>query len=199
LFKDGKSTKVTNPIEFLFNSTNQENLKMPQVHWHKDLTGKAEDNLMDLLDKLDEKQVPIPLKMWLAAAGIDKDTLIRDAAEDDDLKKALGMPAKEIADPEDDEGFEDNMTEASVVPTSRSLNSEFARGWRSNLLARDLDALDVTKTGKPKHVVNSNAKKRDANWRIAKIAAAVEKDKNYRESLRKANASTLGSTTLKGF
>ena len=199
LFKDGKSTKVTNPIEFLFNSTNRENLKMPQVHWHKDLTGKAEDNLMDLLDKLDEKQVPIPIKMWLAAAGIDKDTLIRDAAEDDDLKKALGMTAKEIADPEDDEGFEDNMTEASVVPTSRSLNSEFARGWRSNLLARDLDALDVTKTGKPKHVVNSNAKKRDANWRIAKIAAAVEKDKNYRESLRKANASTLGSTTLKGF
>lgn len=201
-FKDGaKNIKgASDIVNFLFNSTNRNNLKMPVVHWHKDLTGKAEDNMMDTLEKLTEKEVPIPIKMWLAAAGIDKDTLIRDAKEDQQLRDALGIshaaPEDQVPDVED-EGFS-GVEEASVIPTSRSINSPFAKGWRSTLLSRDLQALDTTKTGKPRAVHNERAKMRDADWQIAKIAAKVEADPNYRAKLRKANTSKLGTPTLKG-
>lgn len=203
LFKDGKRDlrSSSDIVNFLFNSTNRNNLKMPVVHWHKDLTGKAEDNLMDTLEKLSEKQVPIPIKMWLAAAGIDKDTLIRDAGEDDELRQALGISQPDGGAPPDVE--DEDFTGASVSPvpasiSTRSINSQFGRGWRSSLLARDFSGLETTKTGKPKAVHNERTKMRDADWQIAKIAAKVESDPNYRDTLRKANSRKLGSSTLKG-
>lgn len=180
-------------VSFLYNSTNRNNLLMPIVHWHKDLTGKSEDNLMDLLEKLSEKSVPIPVKMWLAAAGIDKDTLIRDAKEDEEIRKALGMG--EEGQPQDS-GYD---TEASVQLTSRSNNSPFARGWRNSILSRDFGAADVelTKTGKPKYKFFAEQKARDENYQIAKIGSRIARDRNYRAALKKANASR-GSSVLKG-
>jgi len=95
LYKDSaKKRKTDNLVDFLFNAANRNNLKTPILHWHKDLTAKAEDNMMDMLEKVESHGVPVPMKMWLAAAGVDKDTLIRDAREDGALKKELGRYMK---------------------------------------------------------------------------------------------------------
>lgn len=208
-FKDLRLAKKSGDVvSFLYNSTNRENLMMPTVHWHKDLTGKAEDNLMDLLEKLTEKEIPIPIKMWLAAAGIDKDTLLRDAKENDSIRAALGMGSPGEPSVEDEEGFNDdvedhggegNYSEASARLTSRSANSEFARGWRKNILARDFGPSDVqlTKTGKPAYKHFASRKATDENHRIAKIAAAVDKDASYRERLKADNA-LKGVGTVRG-
>jgi hypothetical protein len=212
-FKDpAKAKGAKDIVNFLFNSTNHNNLLMPTVHWHKDLSGKTEDNMMETLEKLDEKSIPIPIKMWLAAAGIDKDTLVRDAKENDLLKKALGVSSnggtndQEMSDEFDDgTGFGDDgdsgagRPEASTLPT-RSINSEFARGFRGTILDREwgvkIDAVSG-KTEKPKYVHNARAKAVDANYRIAKIAEAAAKDPNYRASLAKANVKR-GAQKLKG-
>lgn len=208
-FKDAKAARgADDTVNFLFNSTNRNNLLTPMVHWHKDLTGTSEDNIMETLEKLTEHEVPVPLKMWLAAAGIDKETLLRDAKEDDELRRLLGMASKEShseegGDLEDaatdaDFGIEDEgATEASVLPSTRSINSPYSKGWRKTLMGRDFTDLDLGKTGKPKYKHNARAKTVDANWQIAKIAQKVETDRNYREKLRKANASK-GIATLKG-
>jgi hypothetical protein len=90
MFKDSAKRKKTDSlVDFMFNASNRQNLKMPVLHWHKDLTAKSEDNMMDMLEKVESHGVPVPLKMWLAAAGVDKDTLIRDARENDEIKKEL--------------------------------------------------------------------------------------------------------------
>lgn len=211
-FKDKSKAKgATDIVNFLFNSTNHENLLMPTVHWHKDLTGKTEDNMMETLEKLDEKGIPVPIKMWLAAAGIDKDTLVRDAKENDLLKKALGISAGagESHDAELSEEFDDGtgfgedgdnggQPEASTLPT-RSINSPFARGFRGSIMDREWGVkIDATtgKTGKPKYVHNARAKAKDANHQIAKISASMA-DQNHRATVAKANVKR-GVARLKG-
>ena len=205
-FKDPAKMKGTDDIvNFLFNSTNRNNLLTPTVHWHKDLTGNAEDNLMETLEKLTEHQVPIPIKMWLAAAGLDKETLVRDAREDESLRKQLGMlrPSTEDAgsDVEDagfDVGEDGSESEVGASLTSRSVNSPYGRGWRSSLLGRDFSDMTLAKSGKKKkYVHNARVKAVDTNWQIAKIAATAGADQNYRIKLMKANQAK-GISTLKG-
>lgn len=203
MFKDPKAAKkAENVVEFLFNSTNRSNLKIPVVHWHKDLTGKSEDNMMELLDKLDEKGVPVPIKMWLAAAGIDKDTLIRDAKDDDEIRRALHMGGPGGAEEDPDAGeFEDqdepaNNEHASVLPSTRGINSPYGRGWRKSLDGRDFSDMVLSKSGKPRYQPKSAAQKVDENWRITKVAASTQ-DKNTRARLMAANVAK-GVGTLKG-
>jgi hypothetical protein len=206
LFKDAKAAaKAENVVEFLFNSTNRSNLKTPVVHWHKDLTGNSEDNLMELLEKLDEKEITVPIKMWLAAAGVDKDTLIRDARDDAEIREALnmaGLPKGGAQEPDPDEGeFYDEPgsepSHASALPQVRSINSPYSRGWRKSIEGRDFSDAILSKSGKKSvYRPKSPAQKRDDNWQIAKIAASVE-DPNTRRRLMKANQAK-GVATLKG-
>lgn len=204
-FKDDKVLKKSeNVVEFLFNSNNRSNLRMPVLHWHKSLSGHEEDNMMDLLEKLDEKQVPIPIKMWLAAAGIDKETLIRDAKDDEEIKKELKMGGEGQQGQQDNEsmefedsGAEEEPQEASVLPPSRSINSPYSRGWRKTLDGRDFNDMVLSKSGnKAMYRAKTEAQKRDDNWRIAKIAASVE-DPNHRAKLKAANA-RKGVSIMKG-
>lgn len=209
LIKDGK--RISNVNDFLFNMTNRANLKTPILHWHKDLTAKAEDNMMDLLEKLTEHGVNVPMKMWLAAAGVDKDTLIRDAKEDQELRAELAKfqigdaPVDPTQHPgsESDEEFED-FDEGGVTAnflTSASTRLGLGRN-RMAILNRKFDGPDLTartRTGKIKHVYNQTAKMKDIHWDIAKIAARAETDKNYRNRLRQQNINKLGADKLKGF
>lgn len=199
MFKDPSKQRDTDRIvDFLFNANNRGNLKQPILHWHKDLTAKTEDNMMDMLEKVQEKGVPIPLKMWLAAAGVDKDTLIRDAREDKELRKEL----EDIKVPDSDQATEQEDVEDGVQArlTSSSIHSGYRT--RKSILDRDFgdgDLFEITKTGQKRHVLNSEAKKKDMNWRIAKIAAKAESDPNYREELRKRNIKINGSDKLAGY
>jgi hypothetical protein len=195
LYKNhGKKNTTNRPVDFLFNTGNRQNLNMPILHWHKDLAAKAEDNMMDMLEKVSGKGVPVPMKMWLAAAGIDKDTLVRDHREDDDLKKALGMDKQPPEDVEDEDG---EYTDASLT----TLSSKAGHRNRLSILSRDFgdEIIATTRTGKPKYVHNLKAKQKDINHKIAKIAANAASDQNYRAQLARSNSEKLGTTTLKGF
>ena len=204
LFKDPKKQKDTDRIvDFLFNANNKNNLIQPVLHWHKELTAKNEDNMMEMLEKVQEKGVPIPMKMWLAAAGIDKDTLIRDASEDKELQEKLNQVKKSMGgqeeEPQEDSGDVEDGVEANFPSTS--INSMFVPK-RKSILDRDFgsgEMFEVTKTGKRKNVLNQEAKQKDINWRIAKIAARAEADPVYRADLKRRNLAKMGSDKLKGF
>jgi hypothetical protein len=195
LYKDkSKKSGTDDLMGFLYNTANRNNLHAPILHWNKDLTAKTEDNMMDMLEKVKEQTgMPIPLKTWLAAAGVDKDTLVRDAREDDELRESLNM-GREDPDPEDDGGGD---IEAGALP-SVSMNAGYRK--RTALLNRHHgeELFATTPTGKRKHVLNQEGKMKDIHHRIAKIAARADSDPNYREQLKKNNIAKNGTATLKG-
>jgi hypothetical protein len=221
--KKAQNGKIVN---FLFNKANRANLKMPQLHWHKELEAKGEENMMELLEMASDKGVPIPLKMWMAAAKIDPDALIRDLDEDQIMRKQLEKftgkdtshegedhYSQEFADDHDNEREIDNgeqpelshLIERTGQHTSMSANLMSQRNYRRPLLSRDFgdsgDTWTLTKTGKVKHVpsIASADRRSRTHDTIMKIARRVDQDENYRESLRKANIQKLGRSTLPGF
>ena len=193
LVKDKKELKKTSK-DFNTLLANRHNLRMPTLHWHKDLSAKLEDNMMDMLEKVkDVTNMPIPLKTWLAAAGIDKDTLVRDAQQDAALKKALNIKAEEGGEGGDDDF---DMGEASLH-RPESVNSGLSK--RVPLLSRrfeDSEIFTTSPTGKKRLVVNQEAKIKDQHHRIAKIAARMENDKAYRNAVKLRNIKKNGLATM---
>lgn len=219
MYKDPKQrAKSGKIVDFLFNKANRQNLKMPQLHWHKELEAKGEEDMMELLEMASDKGVPIPLKMWMAAAKIDPEALIRDLEEDkllrakleeytdkdtshegeDHFSNEFDDDEREIDGPEEPE-FAALFNRTAGMPTSTSVNSGMGAGYRRPLLARDWedsgDTWTFTKTGKIKHNPNPVAARQKSNDQIMKIARDA-RDPNYRETLKKRNKEKLGRTTL---
>lgn len=206
-------------VDYLFDTTNVQNLKMPQLHWHKELEAKGEENMLEMLEHASEKGVPIPLKMWMAAAKIDPDALDRDLQEDQALRAKYAQytgkdtshegedeGSDEFDDDNDDRGSvsrEDVRSRVSTGVTSQSLRHLIANP-RKGLAGREFqgtgDTFTLSKTGKVKHVPSAVAAERRirSNDQILKIARKAEKDPHYRESLRRRNVEKLGTDKIKG-
>lgn len=104
MYKDPHGVRANDSvIDFLFNANARANLKIPEVHWDKQLQTNREEGMMDMLDQLDQRNVPIPIKAWAAAAGIDLESLIRDLREDTKLRRRLAEATGK------DTGYESEM------------------------------------------------------------------------------------------
>jgi hypothetical protein len=191
MIKDNtKKSSTDSVVDFLFNTANRQNLKQPTLHWHKDLTARTEDNTMDMLEKVkDVTGMNVPLKTWLAAAGVDKDTLVRDHREDAELRTALGMDGG-------GNDLEDESLAASLMPASLRAGHRKRKSILSRDFNTDGELYTTSPTGKKHHVINSDAKQKDIHHRIAKIAARAESDPEYREELKRRNIEKTGSATL---
>lgn len=207
LYKEG--TKSADKVQrgqisqYLMHAHNRSKLKTPELFWHKSLEAKGEENTFEMLEQASEKGVPIPLKAWMAAAGLDADTLTRDMKEDNSLRERLkkytgkdtSHEGEEVVD--DDDGKE---VSSSFRPTTQSLKAG-AIG-RVPLLSRNFgepENFTITKTGKQRHTVhNPRGKQTDHNAMIAKISARAEVDPEYRRKLAKANMEKMGRTTIPG-
>lgn len=224
LYKDPSKKASTNRIvDYLFNQTNRNNLKIPEIHWHKSLEAKGEDNMFDLLEKASDKGVPVPLKMWMAAANMDPEALLRDLKDDTVLRAQLEeFTGKNTAHESEDEGGDDDMdfgvaggdseheAYASVrrelrrrtaMPTAQSI----ASGGRRNraLLGRDFgesgEMFEMNKSGSgKKYIYNQKAAVTKSNEQIVKIHSKAHKDKEYRENLRKRNIAERGTAIIPG-
>lgn len=229
MYKDPrKRADSHNIVDFLFNRNNRANLKMPTLHWDKSLDTKGEENMAELLELADEKGVPIPLKMWMTAAHLDPDNLLRELRGDRELRENLakytGKDTSPNREPSEGPGLNSNdfEDESNMGPgnqldrgrieqpsrtelkgsqiTSQALSRMVTNPVRP-LLDRQFAGADnftLSKTGKIKHVPSAvTAERRTrANDQILKIARLADKDPSYRISLKKANASKLGRTTL---
>lgn len=69
---------------------------MPQVHWHKQLKPKGDRDYLDLLSELQAKNVPISLRMYAAAAGLNLDDLLDATDEDLKIREELADYYKEV-------------------------------------------------------------------------------------------------------
>ena len=64
-------------------------LLVPHIHWHKDLKPSGDENYLNILSTMEEKGLPIPLRTWASAGGIDLDKLCDMLKEDAETRKWL--------------------------------------------------------------------------------------------------------------
>ena len=109
LYAEGAENKCDDPIKFLYNMNDRENLLIPTIHWHKELEAKEEESQFDTLQQLSELGVPIAIKTWITAAGLDFEDLVRDLKEDDSTRKLLQQYTQDAEDTSDVNEYDDSQ------------------------------------------------------------------------------------------
>ena len=208
--KGVEKPKYNSIQQFLFNAANRQNLRLPELHWHKQLEVRDEQSQFDRLSSLAEHGVPIPISLWIAAAGLDINALLKDLKESKDLEKQLA-PYMKKSDEDGGDDFDisassevDAVTDDELASwTTQSFKNKWTKLRKKPLLSRkfnesDLAEWDVKPSGKRTLKVHQEAAKKDRMWKLAKIIAKYDRDKNYRNSVIKRNQ-LKGIDKLKGF
>lgn len=206
---------VNNITQFLFNANNRQALRMPKIHWHKQLEARDEQSQFEMLERVAEHGIPVPLTTWIAAAGLDIEALIKDLEESKELEKKLEPYQSKGSEDEDDSMFAATQVEGSdAIPvgyhkddqanwTTASMKSAWAKLQRVPLLSRKFSEEDnaeweVSSDGKRHLKVHQEAARKDRLYKLAKIISKYNKDPNYRDAVVKANTKR-GTRILKGF
>lgn len=71
---------------------------MPTVQYTKQLKPKADKEYLDILNQLDEKGIPISLRMFAAAGGENIDDLVANMDDDNDLRLEIADKKKDLLD-----------------------------------------------------------------------------------------------------
>lgn len=62
--------------------------QIPSIMWHKALKPRVDKDWMETLSTLEDREIPIPYRMWLTAAGIDAEELMQEYETDGALEDA---------------------------------------------------------------------------------------------------------------
>ena len=190
LYRDPSKVKDSGTPEGLMqNISNQRNLKIPTVRWHKSLEGKDEASQWDILTKLDEQGIPVPLKMLLAAAEIDPTTLFSELSEDVDLRKKLkdvkdriANAGAQVGEAEEDSDGDGDMRFSALPHTA---SSPLVR--KRPLLSRtfsDKPIGVISKSGNSIHAVaNETRHKKKMNEHLLQAMKSL-KDPHHRQQVR---------------
>jgi hypothetical protein len=190
-FKKGKKTNTDDRTKMTYQLNNANDLEIPILRWHKRLEAKEEENVMDVLTTLEEKGMPIPLRMWAAAGKVDLNAYYQDLEQDHEIRKKIKAltDANEYLNPTQPGSSSDDAEFAALRRLSNSLR-------RKNLLTRDFGELGevkgTTKTGKAKYIRNQ----KEANARVNKMisqAVVALNDPNIRRSALKKVQAKLGT------
>lgn len=79
-------------------------LLIPTIHWTKTLSPESDSSYMEILKSAQDAGVPVTLKMWASAAGIDLETLEQTLPEDKELRDRFKKFLPKPAAPEGDGG-----------------------------------------------------------------------------------------------
>lgn len=209
LYKDPKEARaIRGPQDLMYNLSNQKNLIIPDVRWHKSLEGKNADSEFDMLEKLSDKGFVIPLKMWAAASGVDISMLVRDLAEDQEIKRQIaevtgvqvGDQGDQNGNDEDEGGGKERMEFSANPGLGMGTAPLSARAARRSvpLLSRQFEGQDgyTSKSGNVLHAaVGDSAGARKVNDLIIKASQAL-KDPEHRMTIRKKVMEKLGRTDM---
>jgi hypothetical protein len=197
LYKDiGKAARGTTHQAFLHNLRNRENLYIPEVRWHKTLDNH-DPGMMDMLEKLGEKGIPVPLKMWAAAANVSLDMLLGDLKDDEKIRDAVEQITGKPVDTTVNDGTEgdDGMGEfAAMKQALTRVGSDRAQHRRKPLLARSFvyrdgtpmdEPIRASKSGNKVHsVYNTKAAKSKVNDAIITAARRIQANRQGKDAPR---------------
>lgn len=190
-FKKGRATSTDSRTKMLYQMNNANDLEIPILRWHKRLEAKEEENVMDVLTTLEEKGMPIPLRMWAAAGKIDLNAYYQDLEQDKEIRKKIKAltDSNEYLNPSGPNSGSDDAEFAALRRLSNPLR-------RKNLLTRDFGELGevkgTTKTGKAKYIRNQREVNARVNRMISQAIVALN-DPNIRRSALKKVQAKLGT------
>lgn len=197
-FKKGKEVSTQKRSQMTYQANNNRDLDIPQLRWHKKLEAKSDENVMDVLEKLQEKGFPIPMRMWAAAAKIDLPSYYQDLGHDKEIRHAIagltGLKEDDIGAANDGQGVShDGGDEGEFARLqSRSKNSIKRRSLFEREFASELAEIRAkSKTGKDKYVHNQRKANAEANAMIVKAVRALQDPNIKRTALRRVT-DTLG-------
>lgn len=217
LYIDQNGAKKQNDINsFLTNLSNRQNLKIPKLHWHKELETREQDSQFEMLQQLSDIGVPVALKTWIAAAGLDSQALLRDLAEDKELQAKLDK--YKATKPNNNNDADDNVygeyvsvidprngkkISKGVAPrltsTSMVKGAKYGKKLSQRLLEMPPEEIYVTDTKGKKHIAAHPEKlRREQDARIASISHRMKTDLNYRKKILSKNLKQ-GRAVLPGF
>lgn len=132
-------------------------LDIPKVRWNKRLSASNDENLMASLTALTEHGVPIPMRLMIAASGIDPDTLLSELEDDENFRNKVSSFTKTDSEEEDYEL-------SSLNPLSKK-GKGFSNLVKSGLLS---DAVRISSDGSVHHVINQSKAHKAVNEKIVK-------------------------------
>lgn len=192
-----KADERRTPEAVLRNMSNSRNLQIPELRWRKNLDNH-DPSVMDALEKLGDHGVPVPLKMWAAAANVDLGMLLGNLEEDAGIRERIETitgtkPTDAGGLSEDEDGGEYARTLRTAANLRRvgirSANSP-AGSPRVGLLQRDYgnaaDAYDArtSKSGNKVHAtLGGRRMEAQRNDNILKAVRAL-RDPQHRHNVR---------------
>lgn len=215
LYIDQNGAKKQNDINsFLTNLSNRQNLKIPKLHWHKELETREQDSQFEMLRQLSEIGVPVALKTWIAAAGLDSQALLRDLAEDKELQSKLdkykaSKPNNDnnnnaygeyasVIDPRNGKKISNGVA-PRLTSTPMVKGAKYGKKLSQRLLEMPPEEIYVTDTKGKKHIAAHPEKlRREQDARIASISHRMKTDLNYRKKILSKNLKQ-GRAVLPGF
>lgn len=174
-------------------------LDIPKVRWHKRLTAGNDSNLFEALEKMSEKGIPVPMRLWIAASGIDAETLVNELEDDEKLKARLDKLGGHLKT-----GGEDLMGGGGGWGEQASLLNNMSGikqvALRDNDWGNLSDAHYLDSNGKMRYAMNQTKAHRQINEKIAKAAARMAVDETYARvhaDLKRAGLVKGGPTELR--
>ena len=191
---DGNSLELTRKFQ------DGSSLLIPTVNWNKQLKPEGDSAYFEMLNTLTEKGVPVPLRVLAAAGGQNIEDMLRQSADDLDLRKRVAAYAAQIAalapKAPESEGYDSESSDSDKRSISTDVNRKVLAAVdptgtvRSAVLAGHMkrapallnrnfgDAGEITsttRTGKKKYVPNQRAANEKVNTLIARSAARIGK------------------------
>jgi len=74
----------------------KKDLIIPIFQWHKQLQPQYDQNYLDILTTLEEKGIPVPIRVWAAAGGYSVDQLLETLDDDKEVRRTIADWKKEI-------------------------------------------------------------------------------------------------------
>jgi len=145
-------------------------LDIPQVRWRKRLTAGNDQNLFDSLEKMAEKGIPVPYRLWIAASGLDASTLLNELSDNDNLEKQFDQYRK----PGDIPGAVGDDSSMMTEMSSLRKPPRLVADW-GNLS----DAHYEDSQGRRHYSMNQTQANRRINETIAKAAARLAVEDTY--------------------
>lgn len=156
------------------------NLFIPTVHWIKRLRPEADGEYLGLLATLQENNVPVTLRTWAAAGGLDLDALLNQQNDDMELRKKIKKWMEVIKPPEPGMGGEEGGAGGGAADQlDLSFLTENAMPSRPSIIERFADVDPDTHgmqnvAGGKRHILSKKGRgilEERMNRKVAEVAA----------------------------
>ena len=165
------------------NSSRDKDLLAPIVHWMKQLKPEADAQYLDILALLKEQGMPIPMRMWAMAGGMNLNEILDDVDEDLDIRERFSEYMKKVADlkPKEDGEGGGFGGEFASMQTPRTPRKNLPARLRQMREDGTVGPVQLDSRGRPRHLTSKMKRNIEeaSNKKMARAAARLAQKENH--------------------